>query len=293
MKGARPTWPRRSSAAGREARAGATAISSKGAGTLTRLRGRQDLAVQGRQRHAHAVHRGGHAASPHRSGRSPRVDRSPCGTSAVTGAVCNVGDAGLSQPAAIAWPRPAIRPWYALFDRRSRDGLVIGWDYMGHSASSSTIGSDGTVKAGLKVAGHKQTLQPGQSVTTQGLVAVVWRRSRQCRQRIARLAVPLPLGLHPRGMVPGDSHVGYWYQRDRLGPAGVTGWAAMAISPASSPRSSERWTSCRHRRRRHLSSRLGLVEPRRRLERPRLRHDQQILAKVWNASDHLCVPLHR
>ena len=57
-------------------------------------------------------------------------------------------------------------PWYAMLAKDTREGVVIGWDYFGHWASSFRRNADGSVTAELKVAGHKQTLAPGQSLTT-------------------------------------------------------------------------------------------------------------------------------
>jgi hypothetical protein len=93
----------------------------------------------------------------------------------ITGTVCNVGNAGLSQPGGHRMASSSYAPWYALFDRQSRDGLIIGWDYMGHWASSFTIRSDGTVMTTLQVAGHKQLLQAGQSVTTPKSFVALYR----------------------------------------------------------------------------------------------------------------------
>jgi hypothetical protein len=57
-------------------------------------------------------------------------------------------------------------PWYALLAKDTREGVVVGWDYFGHWASSFERQPSGTVTIRLKVAGHKQTLAPGESVTT-------------------------------------------------------------------------------------------------------------------------------
>ena len=55
--------------------------------------------------------------------------------------------------------------------RRSRtmddsEGLFIGWDYFGHWASTYTESRDGSVAVKFRVAGHNQTLKPGDSLTT-------------------------------------------------------------------------------------------------------------------------------
>lgn len=81
----------------------------------------------------------------------------------ISGAVSNSGNRG---GRAFRPGTSSYAPWYALYNRGSRDGLFIGWDYFGHWASSFARAADGSVVAQMKVAGHKQTLAAGQSVTT-------------------------------------------------------------------------------------------------------------------------------
>jgi hypothetical protein len=57
-------------------------------------------------------------------------------------------------------------PWNALMNRENGDGVFMGWDYFGHWASNFTAMADGAVNVDFKVAGHKQTLAPGESLTT-------------------------------------------------------------------------------------------------------------------------------
>ncbi len=57
-------------------------------------------------------------------------------------------------------------PWYALLAADTQDGVVVGWDYFGHWKSSLQRDSSGAVTVRLCVAGHKQTLAPGESLTT-------------------------------------------------------------------------------------------------------------------------------
>ena len=83
----------------------------------------------------------------------------------ITGSTCSVA---LSGPASTGF-RPgsaSYAPWVALYDRGAKEGLFIGWDYFGHWDSSYTSNVDGVVAAQLRVAGHTQTLMPGQSITT-------------------------------------------------------------------------------------------------------------------------------
>jgi hypothetical protein len=89
------------------------------------------------------------------------------GTVRVTGAVCNTGNGtGLPGSYGFRMGSSSYTPWYALYGRATKNGLFIGWDYFGHWASSFQPGPDGTVAAELRVAGHKQMLAPGESVTT-------------------------------------------------------------------------------------------------------------------------------
>ena len=57
-------------------------------------------------------------------------------------------------------------PWFALYDRASRQGLFIGYDYFGRWASSFAPAEDQSVTSHFKLAGYHQTLAPGASMTT-------------------------------------------------------------------------------------------------------------------------------
>jgi hypothetical protein len=57
-------------------------------------------------------------------------------------------------------------PWYALYNRDTKDGMIIGWDYFGHWKSSFATDTCGDINVQLKVACHRQTLAPGESVET-------------------------------------------------------------------------------------------------------------------------------
>ena len=84
----------------------------------------------------------------------------------ITGSVCNTGNPGPTGVYGFHMGSSTYAPWNALYDRDSRDGLFLGWDYFGHWASAFRQSADGTVSADLKVAGHRHTLAPGQSVET-------------------------------------------------------------------------------------------------------------------------------
>lgn len=94
----------------------------------------------------------------------------------LSGVVCNVGDAGLGiSSGEHRMASKSYAPWYALHDRTTGDGLVIGWDYMGHWSSRFTGSDKGIVEGSLRVAGHRQTLAPGQEVTTPRAFVAVFR----------------------------------------------------------------------------------------------------------------------
>ena len=89
------------------------------------------------------------------------------GQVSVTGSICNTGN-GVGSDARYHF-RPgsaSYAPWYALYANDTKQGLFIGWDYFGHWTSSFALNPNGSVTAQLKVAGHQQTLAPGESVTT-------------------------------------------------------------------------------------------------------------------------------
>ncbi len=85
----------------------------------------------------------------------------------VTAAVCNTGNqSGGSGGYGFRMGTTSYAPWYALMAKDSHSGMVIGWDYFGHWAASFQRTPGGAVTARLRVAGHRQSLAPGQSVTT-------------------------------------------------------------------------------------------------------------------------------
>ena len=98
------------------------------------------------------------------------------GTVRVTGTVCNAGNAALGiAPAGHKMGSEAYAPWYALYDRRTRQGLVIGWDYMGHWDSRFAASDSTAVRATLRVAGYRTPLAPGESLTTPKAFVALYR----------------------------------------------------------------------------------------------------------------------
>ncbi|MGA2656376.1 MAG: hypothetical protein ABSH34_02550 [Verrucomicrobiota bacterium] len=83
----------------------------------------------------------------------------------VTGSLCNTGNPAGGEYGFRAGSS-TYAPWYALYSRETKQGLFIGWDYFGHWGSSFALGPGGAVQTELKVAGHRQTLGPDESITT-------------------------------------------------------------------------------------------------------------------------------
>ena len=62
-------------------------------------------------------------------------------------------------------PSESYAPWYAMYDRQTKDGLILGWDYLGHWATQFSATDDGTAATAFRLPGHRLTLAPGQTVT--------------------------------------------------------------------------------------------------------------------------------
>jgi len=56
-------------------------------------------------------------------------------------------------------------PWNALFNRQDGDGLFLSWDYFGRWSSTFSEHTDGSTEVRFRVAGYRQILKPGESVT--------------------------------------------------------------------------------------------------------------------------------
>jgi len=82
----------------------------------------------------------------------------------ITGSVCNTGNGQAPGGYGFRPGTSSYAPWYALYNRETKQGVFIGWDYFGHWTSSFAANAQGDVTAGLEVAGYKNTLQPGQSI---------------------------------------------------------------------------------------------------------------------------------
>jgi hypothetical protein len=84
----------------------------------------------------------------------------------VTSAVFYAGNQSISGGYGERMASGTYAPWCALLAKDTHEGVVVGWDYMGHWASSLQRQPNGATTIQLKVAGHKQTLAPNQSVST-------------------------------------------------------------------------------------------------------------------------------
>jgi len=115
-------------------------------------------------------------------------------------------------------------PWYAFLARDSRQGVVIGWDYFGHWASSFRQGADGTVAVQLKVAGHRQTLAPGESLTTPKAFAGLFHGDLdEAGNEVLDWQYRHLWDYTRDGWFPAIRMVGYWMRGTGWGQPGV-GW---------------------------------------------------------------------
>ena len=152
----------------------------------------------------------------------------------------------------------------------------------------SQLNPGGSVTARLRVAGNKQALAPGESLTTpKAFVGLFHDDLDNAGNECARLAVSLPLGLHARAAgFPAIRMLGYWLNGTGWGQPGA-GWTGGRPGlPEHVPQGFPRRRPDALRRRRRLSPRLGLVGPGGRLERPGLPHDHQLSPQIrtWASS---------
>ncbi len=142
----------------------------------------------------------------------------------ITGSVCNTGNGSAPAGYGFRMGTSTYAPWYALLARDSRDGLVIGWDYFGHWASSFRLSADGAVTAELKVAGHKQTLAPGQSLTTPKAFTALFRDDLdEAGNEVLDWQYRYLWDYTREGWFPAIRMLGYWYYGTGWGQSGV-GW---------------------------------------------------------------------
>lgn len=141
----------------------------------------------------------------------------------ITGDFRNIGNEGLSQPGGHRMASSSYAPWYAAFDRQSRDGLIIGWDYMGRWASSFTSRSDGALDASLQVKGYKRTLQPGQEITTPKAFTALYRDDLDnAGNELLDWQYRYLWDYTREGWFPAVPMLGYWYKGTGWGKPGVS-----------------------------------------------------------------------
>ena len=186
---------------------------------------RPEAVAQGEgQRHRHAVRRRRQTSIP-TSARTPPASgrRRRPGSVRVTGSVCNTGNgAGISAGYGFRMGTSSYAPWYALYGQRHQRGLFIGWDYFGHWASSFRIGRRRQrSRPSCNVAGHKQTLAPGESVTTPKAFVGLFRDDLDnAGNEVLDWQYRYLWDYTREGWFPAIRMLGYWMQGHRLGPAG-------------------------------------------------------------------------
>jgi hypothetical protein len=86
----------------------------------------------------------------------------------ITATVSNIGNTATPGAGRAYWGggSSAYAPWAAIVDTSNHQGVFMGWDYFGHWASTFLQGQDGSVSVKFRVAGHNQSLKPGESLTT-------------------------------------------------------------------------------------------------------------------------------
>jgi hypothetical protein len=144
----------------------------------------------------------------------------------VTGSICNTGNGSGAGGGGYGFRMgtSTYAPWYALLARDTRDGVVIGWDYFGHWASSLRLNADGAVTVQLKVAGHKQTLAPGESVTTPKAFVGLFRDDLdEAGNEVLDWQYRYLWDYTREKWFPAIRVLGYWYNGTGWGQPGV-GW---------------------------------------------------------------------
>jgi hypothetical protein len=144
----------------------------------------------------------------------------------VSGSVCNAGNplCGGGGGYGFRMGSSTYAPWYALLDRDAHEGLVIGWDYFGHWASSFRPRAEGTVSCQLKVAGHKQTLAPGESITTPKAFVGLFRGDLdEAGNEVLDWQYRYLWDYTRQGWFPAIRMLGFWYNGTGWGQPGV-GW---------------------------------------------------------------------
>jgi hypothetical protein len=141
----------------------------------------------------------------------------------ITGSVCNTGNgSGGSGGYGFRMGSSTYAPWYALLAPDTRQGLVIGWDYFGHWASSFRQDAGGAVSARLRVAGHQQVLAPGESlVTPPALVGLFHDDLDEAGNEVLDWQYRYLWDYTRRPWFPAIRMLGYWFRGTGWGQPGV------------------------------------------------------------------------
>jgi len=148
------------------------------------------------------------------------------GSVRVTAAVCNTGNrsGGGGRGYGFRMGTSTYAPWYALLAGDTGEGVVVGWDYFGHWASSFRVSADGAVTVQLNVAGHRQTLAPGESVTTPKAFVGLFREDLdEAGNEVLDWQYRYLWDYTREGWFPAIRMLGYWYRGTGWGQSGV-GW---------------------------------------------------------------------
>ena len=249
------------------------------------------------QRHGHAVRGRGRSASRRADQDAARVWTAPkAGRVRVTASVCNTRQP-VQRRAAVtvsAWGRRPMPPGTPCWPEDTHEGLVIGWDYFGHWASSFQAGADGTDHGPIE--GGRPSVRrwhrASRSRTPKAFVGLFRDDLDEAGNEVLDWQYRYLWDYTRDGWFPAIRMLGYWYEGDRLGPAGRRLDGRRPRPGEHVPQGlSRRRPDARHRRRR-LPSRLGLVGSGRRLERPRFPRHRRLSPQVRHGAIDLRLPLH-
>ncbi len=172
---------------------------------------------------------GAGAQHPHDGQDAARVWTAPkAGTVRIAGSICNSGNVSTAGPAGFRMGTSTYAPWNALYARDTRQGLCIGWDYFGHWASSFEQEAGGAVRVRFRVAGHAQTLAPGQSLTTPKAFVGLFRDDLDnAGNEVLAWQYRYLWDYTRAGWFPAIRALGYWMRGTGWGQPGI-GWTGGA-----------------------------------------------------------------
>ena len=192
-----------------------------------------------------------------------------------------------------AWAASTYAPWYALLARDSHEGLVFGWDYFGHWASSVRAGRR---RNGLgPFEGGRPQADPGPRPIAhhaQGFVGLFHGDLDEAGNEVLDWQYRYLWDYTRDRLVSRHPHAGLLVQRDRLGAAGRGLDRQRPGSPQHLPQGLSRGGPDAVYRRRRLPPRLGLVGSGGRLEWSRLPRHRQLSAKARHGATDLRLSLY-